>query len=188
LKKEGKIKNFGASVESMEEGLFCLEQEGLASLQIIFNIFRQKPIDVLFEKAKAKKVSLIVRLSLASGLLGGKYKKDTKFAPQDHRTYNRDGQAFNVGETFAGLPFEKGVELADQLNAMVPAGMSMSQMANRWCLDFDAVTTIIPGARNPEQAVENTKAGDLPPLSKELHQKLKDFYQKEVASHIRGPY
>jgi aryl-alcohol dehydrogenase-like predicted oxidoreductase len=188
LKKEGKIKNFGASVESMEEGLFCLEQEGLASLQIIFNIFRQKPIDVLFEKAKAKKVSLIVRLSLASGLLGGKYKKDTKFSPQDHRTYNRDGQAFNVGETFAGLPFEKGVELADELNSMVPSGMSMSQMANRWCLDFDAVTTIIPGAKNPEQAIENPKAGDLPPLSAELHRKLKEFYEKEVVSHIRGPY
>src|SRR5581483_4266501 len=114
LKKNGKIKQFGASVESMEEGLFCLEQEGLASLQIIFNIFRQKPIDILFEKAKSKKVSLMIRLSLASGILSGKFKKDTRFAPQDHRTYNRDGKAFNVGETFAGLPFEKGVELADK--------------------------------------------------------------------------
>jgi aryl-alcohol dehydrogenase-like predicted oxidoreductase len=188
LKKEGKIKNFGASVESMEEGLYCLEQDGLASLQIIFNIFRQKPIESLFARAKAKGVSLIVRLPLASGLLAGKYKKDTKFAPEDHRTYNRDGDAFNVGETFAGLPFEKGVELADKLKGMTPPGMSLSQMANRWCLDFDAVTTIIPGAKNAEQAVENAKASDLPPLSGELHQKLSEFYQKEVAAHIRGSY
>jgi aryl-alcohol dehydrogenase-like predicted oxidoreductase len=188
LKREGKIRNFGASVETMEEGLFCLEQEGLGSLQIIFNIFRQKPIDTLFEKAKAKGVSLIVRLSLASGLLSGKFTKDTKFAPQDHRTYNRDGQAFNVGETFAGLPFEKGVELANQLKSMVPPGMTLSQMANRWCLDFDAVTTVIPGAKNLEQAVENAKASDLAPLSGELHQKLKDFYKNQVAAHIRGAY
>ncbi|HEY5039262.1 MAG TPA: aldo/keto reductase [bacterium] len=188
LKKEGKIKDWGASVESMEEALFCLEQDGLASLQIIFNIFRQKPIDVLFEKAKAKGVSLIVRLPLASGLLGGKYKKDTKFPPQDHRTYNRDGQAFNVGETFAGLPFERGVELADKLNSMVPPGMTLSQMANRWCLDFDAVTTIIPGAKNPAQAVENAKASDLKPLSDELHLKLKEFYDREVKAFIRGSY
>ncbi len=188
LKKEGKIKNFGASVETVEEGLFCLEQEGVASLQIIFNIFRQKPIDVLFEKAKAKGIALIVRLPLASGLLAGKYKKDTQFAPGDHRTYNRNGDAFNVGETFAGLPFEKGVELADKLKLMVPAGMTLSQMANRWCLDFDAVTTIIPGAKNPGQAIENAKASDLPPLSRDLHQKLSEFYKKEVASHIRGAY
>jgi aryl-alcohol dehydrogenase-like predicted oxidoreductase len=188
LKKEGKIKQFGVSVETMEEGLFCLEQADVASLQIIFNLFRQKPIEALFAKAKAKGVAIIVRLPLASGLLAGKYKKDTKFAPQDHRTYNRDGDAFNVGETFAGLPFEKGVELADRLKAMVPPGMSLSQFANRWCLDFDAVTTIIPGAKNAEQALDNAKASDLPPLPKELHQQLGDFYRKEVAAHIRGAY
>jgi aryl-alcohol dehydrogenase-like predicted oxidoreductase len=188
LKKEGKIKSFGASVESMEEGLFCLEQKGLASLQIIFNIFRQKPLDLLFEKAKAGNVALIIRLSLASGLLAGKFTKDTKFSPQDHRTYNRDGQAFNVGETFAGLPFEIGVELADKLKSLVPPGMTLGQMANRWCLDFEAVTTIIPGAKNPEQAVENAKTSELQPLTKDLHQKLREFYQKEVAAHIRGPY
>ena len=188
LKREGKIKRFGVSVETVEEGLFCLEQEGVASLQVIFNLFRQKPIDKLFEAAKAKGVAIIVRLPLASGLLAGKYKKDTQFAPQDHRTYNRDGQAFNVGETFAGLPFEKGVELADKLKGMVPAGMSLGQMANRWCLDFDAVTTIIPGAKNPEQALDNAKASDLPPLSKELHSGLRDFYTKEVAGFVRGAY
>ena len=188
LKKEGKIKNFGVSVETVEEGLFCLEQEGVASLQVIFNIFRQKPIAGLFERAKAKGVGIIVRLPLASGLLAGKYKKDTQFAPQDHRTYNRDGQAFNVGETFAGLSFEKGVELADRLKAMVPEGMTLGQMANRWCLDFDAVTTIIPGAKNPEQAKDNARASDWPPLSKDLHGKLSEFYDKEVKAFIRGAY
>ena len=188
LKKDGKIKNFGVSVETVEEGLFCLRQEGMASLQIIFNIFRQKPIDDLLAQAKAKGVGIIVRLPLASGLLAGKYKKETQFAPQDHRTYNRDGQAFNVGETFAGLPFEKGVELADKLKAMVPTGMTLGQMANRWCLDFEAVSTIIPGAKNPQQALDNAKASDLAPLSKELHGKLRDFYLREVAGHIRGAY
>jgi aryl-alcohol dehydrogenase-like predicted oxidoreductase len=188
FKKDGKIKNFGVSVESMDEALLCLGQEGLASLQIIFNIFRQKPITALFEKAKEKKVSLLVRLPLASGLLSGKFKKDTVFAAQDHRNYNRDGQAFNVGETFAGIPFEKGVDLVESLKSWVPAGMSMSQMATRWCLDFDAVTTLIPGAKNPEQALENALVSRLFPLSKELHQKLKDFYEKEVSVHIRGSY
>lgn len=188
LKRSGKIRNFGVSVETVEEGLYCLEQEGVASLQVIFNIFRQKPIAVLFEKAKAKGVAIIVRLPLASGLLAGKFTKDTKFAPQDHRNYNKDGQAFNVGETFAGLPFEKGVELADRLKPMVPAGMTLGQMADRWCLDFDAVTTIIPGAKSPEQAVGNAKASDLPALSKDLHRELSGFYDKEVAAHIRGPY
>jgi aryl-alcohol dehydrogenase-like predicted oxidoreductase len=188
LKREGKIRDFGASVESMDEALFCLEQEGLASLQIIFNIFRQKPIDVLFEKAKSKGTALIARLPLASGLLAGKFTKGTVFAPQDHRNYNRDGKAFNVGETFAGIPFEKGVELADALKLMAPPGMTLAQMACRWCLDFDAVTVLIPGAKNRAQALENAGAGDFPPLAEELRAKLRDFYRKEVEPHIRGPY
>jgi aryl-alcohol dehydrogenase-like predicted oxidoreductase len=125
LQQEGKIRRFGASVESMEEAHICLEQEGLASLQIIFNIFRQKPIDTLFAAAQAKGVALIVRLPLASGLLSGKFTKATHFPKEDHRNFNRDGEAFNVGETFAGLPFEKGVELADALKAMVPPGIEM---------------------------------------------------------------
>src|SRR5206468_442824 len=108
----------------------------------------QKPVSTLFERAKQQKVALIVRLPLASGLLTGKFGKETQFPAGDHRNYNRDGQAFNVGETFAGLPFEKGVDLADQLKLLVPAGLTMTQMALRWCLDFDAVTTIIPGAKN----------------------------------------
>jgi len=188
LQRQGKIKAFGASVESMEEALVCLEQEGLASLQIIFNVFRQKPSDVLFDRAQEKGVALIVRLPLASGLLSGKMTKDSIFAPSDHRTFNRDGARFNVGETFAGLPFEKGVELADALKPLVPQGATMAQFALRWCLDFAAVTTVIPGAKRPEQARANAAASSLPPLSQALHEQLRRFYGDEVAPYIRGPY
>lgn len=188
LQREGKIKAFGVSVESMEEALYCLEQPGVVSLQIIFNIFRQKPIHTLFAAAKKKNVALIVRLPLASGLLGGKMTKRTQFAPTDHRVENRDGQLFNVGETFAGLPFEKGVELADSLKPLVPAGQTMADFALRWCLDFEAVSVLIPGARNPEQARGNVRASDLPPLGSECHARLSSLYEREVAAHIRGPY
>jgi aryl-alcohol dehydrogenase-like predicted oxidoreductase len=187
LKREGKIKNFGVSVESDEEAFICLDQPGLSSLQIIFNIFRQKPTE-LFDQAKKKGVALIVRLPLASGLLSGRFTKETKFADEDHRTYNRDGQAFNVGETFAGLPFEKGVELSVSLGEMVPEGMTMAQMSLRWILDFDAVTVIIPGASTPTQSRANAGASDLPPLSEKLHARLSEFYQAHVAAHIRGKY
>lgn len=187
LKREGKIKGFGASVETNEEALICLRQDQLASLQIIFNIFRQKPLE-FFEMAKSKGVALIVRLPLASGLLSGKFTKETKFTDKDHRNYNREGQAFNIGETFAGLPFEKGVELSEALKALVPEGMTMAQFALRWILDFDAVSVIIPGASKPGQARANVTASDLPPLGEELHARLKTFYQTEVARHIRGPY
>ena len=188
LKQEGKIRRFGASVESMEEAKICLEQEGLTSLQIIFNIFRQKPIATLFAEAERRQVALIVRLPLASGLLAGKYRKDTQFAAGDHRTYNRDGDAFNVGETFAGLPFETGVEFADALKPLVPAGMTMAQMALRWCLDFPAVTTIIPGAKDSAMARANAAVSDLPPLGPELHTKLTLFYADHVEASVRGPY
>mgnify|MGYP001224214639 FL=1 len=188
LKREGKIRDFGVSVESMEEALFCVKQDGIASLQIIFNLFRQKPAHVLFDEAKHRKVALLVRLPLASGLLGGKMTKSTSFPADDHRNFNRDGAAFNVGETFAGLPFEKGVELADALKSFVPAGLTLPELALRWCLDFDAVSAIIPGAKNPDQARANARASSLAPLPKELHAKLSDFYTREVAPHIRGPY
>lgn len=187
LRHEGKIKHWGVSVETAEEALICLEQEGLTSLQIIFNIFRQKPLQFL-ELAKSKGVGIIVRLPLASGLLSGKYNKATEFASNDHRTYNREGEKFNVGETFAGLPFEKGVELAEALKPLVPAGMSMAQMALRWTIDFDPVSVTIPGARSADQARDNAAAGELPPLKDELHIQLQNFYEKEVAPHIRGPY
>jgi len=188
LKKEGKLKAYGASVESMDEALFCIGHGGVSTLQIIFNIFRQKPSHALFNAALARKVGIIVRLPLASGLLSGKMTRQTSFAENDHRLFNRDGQHFNVGETFAGLPYELGVELSDELKLMVPEGVSMAAWALRWCLDFDAVSTVIPGARNPQQALGNVAATTLPPLSADVHEKLAAFYQRSVTAHIRGPY
>jgi len=188
LQAEGKIRAFGASVESMDEALWCVGQEGCASLQIIFNLFRQKPIAALFNAARVRGTAFIVRLPLASGLLAGKFTAATRFPASDHRNYNRDGQAFNVGETFAGLPFARGVALADTLRPLVPAGLTMAEMALRWCLDYDAISVIIPGAKNADQARANARVSSLPPLPRELHQQLADFYQREVHAHIRGPY
>jgi aryl-alcohol dehydrogenase-like predicted oxidoreductase len=188
LKKEGKIKRFGLSVESMEEAGICLEQEGVSSLQIIFNIFRQKPITELFDQAKTKGVALIVRLPLASGLLSGKFNSRSTFPENDHRNYNQNGDQFNVGETFAGLPFSKGVEMTDALKPLIPEGMTLAQMALRWVLDFDAVTVAIPGATTPEQAKLNCSASDLPPLPTELHQQLRGFYETQALPFIRGKY
>ncbi len=188
LKDEGKIRAYGASVESMDEAKICLDHGGVSSLQIIFNIFRQKPAAELFDAAQAARVGLVVRLPLASGLLAGKYTRESRFGPDDHRNYNRDGAAFNVGETFAGLPFGKGVELVDELKPLVPEGVSMAAWAIRWCLDFEAVTTVIPGARNPAQVRSNVAAADLPGLGDEVHRRLAEFYRSAVRSHIRGPY
>ena len=188
LKREGKIRDFGVSVESMAEADFCVRQDGVAALQIIFNIFRQKPIHPLFAEAKQRNVALLIRLPLASGLLGGKMKKGMTFPANDHRNFNRDGQQFNVGETFAGLPFEQGVELADALKPLVPAGQTLADFALRWCLDFDAVSAIIPGAKNPDQARANARASALPPLDAARHAKLAEFYAREIAAHIRGAY
>ncbi len=186
LQKEGKIRYWGVSVESMEEGKFCLAQEGLTSLQIIFNIFRQKPVTTLLEQAQAQRVALIARIPLASGLLTGKFDRNTVFAPEDHRSYNRDGQLFNVGETFVGLPFTTGVELVEELKTLIPEDLTLTAL--RWCLDYPAITTVIPGAKNPDQVAQNAQASDRPPLSPELHQALRQFYQTKVAQNIRGPY
>ncbi|WP_435007949.1 aldo/keto reductase [Tundrisphaera lichenicola] len=188
LKGEGLIRDFGASVESMEEASLCLEQEGLASLQVIFNAFRQKPIEALFPRAQAEGVAIIVRLPLASGVLGGRMDRATRFPENDHRNYNRDGQVFNVGETFAGLPFEEAVDLAGALKPMVPPGLTMAEMAQRWVLDHDAVSVVITGASRPEQAVANASVSDLPPLDRGLHERLAGFYRAEVERRIRGPY
>jgi aryl-alcohol dehydrogenase-like predicted oxidoreductase len=188
LKDEGAIRDFGASVETVDEGLVCLEQEGLASLQVIFNLFRQKLVAELLPQAKAADVSIIVRLPLASGLLAGKFTKDTTFSADDHRTFNRDGQMFNVGETFAGLPFETGVELTERLRELLPGGITMAQASLRWILDHDAVTTVIPGASSVAQAEGNAAASGLAPFSPELHEALAEFYRTRVVQHIRGPY
>ena len=188
LQSEGVIKHFGASVETVEEGLMCIEQEGLLSLQVIYNIFRQKLTEELLPQAKAKGVGIIVRLPLASGMLSGKFSADTKFAENDHRNFNRDGQCFNVGETFAGLPYEKGLELVEELKGMLPEGMSMADMAQRWILDHDAVSTIIPGASRPDQIGRNAVISDLAPLPQQLHDDLIAFYKEKVAQHVRGAY
>jgi aryl-alcohol dehydrogenase-like predicted oxidoreductase len=188
LKQEGKIKQFGFSVESMEEAHICLQEEGVASLQIIFNVLRQKAISTIFKEAQDKQVALIVRLPLASGLLSGHFTRDTSFADNDHRNFNRDGQEFNVGETFSGLPFEKGLELVENLKKLVPDDLTLSQFTLRWILDFDAVSVVIPGSKNPQQVIDNCVASSLPPLSTTTHEALSDFYFKKVASHIRGKY
>ena len=188
LKSEGLIRHFGASVESVDEGLTCLEHDDLLSLQVIFNPLRQKLIEELFPRAAEQGVGIIVRLPLASGLLSGKFTTETTFGEGDHRNFNRDGACFNVGETFAGIPFEKGLQLADQLRPLVPEGMTMAQMSQRWILDFEAVSVIIPGASSPEQARENATVSTLSPLSGELHDTLRRFYLSNVHEHIRGPY
>jgi aryl-alcohol dehydrogenase-like predicted oxidoreductase len=187
LKAEGKIRRFGASVESTEEAKACLTQDGLASLQIIFNIYRQTPMTAIFEEAQSKGVAIIVRLPLASGLLSGRYTLATTFAATDHRTYNRNGEKFNVGETFAGLPFEKGLELTEKLKTLLPPGYTLPLAALRWCLDFPAVSVIIPGARTAAQARNNADTSGVPPLPADVHEKLRRFYRDEVRPAVRGP-
>jgi aryl-alcohol dehydrogenase-like predicted oxidoreductase len=186
---EGKIRRFGASVESVAEAEMLLDNcPGLYSLQVIFNLFRQKPIEAIFEKAKDKRVGIIARVPLASGVLSGKFGAKTIFGENDHRNYNRDGEKFNVGETFAGVPFEKGVELCERLGAMLPEGMSLAEMALRWILDFDAVTTVIPGATRIEQARSNAGVSELPVLGEALHAELKALYESEIEAFVRGVY
>ena len=188
LKKEGKIKAFGLSIESMEEAELCLKQEGVLSLQIIFNVLRQKPIEAIFESALEKQVALIIRLPLASGLLSGNFSKNTSFAENDHRNFNRNGEHFNVGETFSGLPYEKGLELVSQLGDMIPNDIPLSLAALRWVLDFEAVSVVIPGSKSPEQVQHNCRASDLTSLAPSLHETLKQFYKQDIASFIRGKY
>ena len=186
LQAEGTIRFFGASVESMDEALYCLTVPGLTSLQIIFNVFRQKPAEALFAAAKDAGVALIARTPLASGLLTAKFKPTTTFAGSDHRHFNRDGAHFNPGETFAGLPFETGVALAQGLREFRPVRVTMAQFALRFILDFPEISVVIPGARKAAQVVENMAALDVEPLSGRVHGQLADFYRTRVAPHIRG--
>lgn len=188
LRADGLIARFGASVETVEEALICLEQEGLTSLQVIFNIFRQKPLEELLPKAKAKGVGIIVRLPLASGLLSGKMTRDTVFKADDHRNFNRDGAQFNVGETFAGLEYQTGVALAEEVATFVPAGMTMAQLSLRWLLDQDAVSVVIPGASSAAQVEANASAATLPPLEASIHAGLASLYRQKIHSAVRGPY
>jgi aryl-alcohol dehydrogenase-like predicted oxidoreductase len=186
FQRAGLIRHFGASVETIEEGLFCLGHPGMASLQIIFSLFRQDAAHELLPQAEAADVGIIVRLPLASGLLGGKMTVHEEFAEVDHRRYNRDGQRFNVGETFSGLPFEKGVELVEQLRRELPTDHALGQWALRWILDHPQVSTIIAGTSRPAQVAENAAASALPPLSPEQHDQLSKFYIEQVRPLVRG--
>lgn len=186
FQREGLIQHYGASVETLEEGLFCLRQPNLASLQIIFNLFRQDAITELLPAAARADVGVIVRLPLASGLLSGKFAPDHRFAEQDHRHFNRDGQAFNVGETFSGLPFGVAVERVRQLESLLPQNMTLAQLALRWILDQPAVSTVIAGVSKADQVAANVSASALGPLPQALHRQLFDFYTEKVRGQVRG--
>jgi aryl-alcohol dehydrogenase-like predicted oxidoreductase len=188
LQQEGKIRHYGVSVETVEEGLICLDNPNVKSLQVIFNLFRQRPLEVLLPEAYKKGVGILVRLPLASGLLTGKYTLDHVFEEDDHRKFNENGASFNVGETFAGLGFKKGVELSDQLKWIADGRESMASAALRWIIDQKEVTCIIPGFRNETQVAENIKAINTKPFSPEEQTRLQVFYQEKVVEYIRGPY
>ncbi len=186
FQRDGLVAHWGASVETVEEGLLCLKQDGCATLQIIFNLFRQDAVAELLPAAKAADVGIIVRLPLASGLLSGKYTADHQFDEKDHRNYNRDGGFFNVGETFSGLPFADGVRLVNEMKALLPEDVPLAQSALRWILDHDAVSSIIAGVTKPHQLEGNVAAADLPALGEQRHARLAAFYQDEVRPKVRG--
>jgi aryl-alcohol dehydrogenase-like predicted oxidoreductase len=187
LQDEKLIRHWGVSVETSEEALICLEQEGLASLQIIFNLFRQHVAEEIFAKAKEKDVAVIVRVPLASGLLSGKFNHQTTFTANDHRNYNANGEVFNTGETFSGIEFNKGIEFSHEIANLFP-DERMAQWAIRWILDHPEVTTVIPGASKVSQVENNVAASDLPPLSNDVHTKLRKLYDEEIKPAIRGHY
>ena len=186
FQSEGLIRHYGASVETVEQGLFCLDNSNVTSLQVIFNLFRQDAIEELFPKAQEKNVGIIVRLPLASGLLSDTMNIDRKFDESDHRNYNQNGEFFNVGETFSGIPFAKGVELSKHIKHFAPKDIALSQFALRWILDFPAVTTVIAGTSRAQQVAENVLSSSLPKLDPNLRQRLADFYVQDVRPHIRG--
>lgn len=183
---EGLIKHYGASVETLEQARSCINRPGLTSLQIIFNVLRQDAADTLLQEAQEANVGIIARLPLASGLLSGRYNANTTFSQTDHRYFNRNGQAFSVGETFSGIPFNTGLNITNQLSRLCPQNMTLAQMAIRWVLDFPQVSSVIVGAKTVEQVYSNAAAAQLPSLSTELHAQLRAFYYKNVRKHIRG--
>lgn len=188
LQGEGKIRHYGVSVETVEEGLICLENPNVKSLQIIFNMFRQKPLETLIPEAYKKGVGLLVRLPLASGLLTGKFATNHVFEADDHRNFNENGEAFNIGETFAGLGFHKGVELADEVKWIAEGRKSMASAALRWILDHKEITSIIPGFKNVKQVEDNLLTLETKPFSEEERQEIRRFYHEKVEDFIRGPY
>lgn len=181
---QGKIRNYGVSVERVEEALKAIEYPGVVSIQIIFNAFRQRPIEHFFKQAEEKKVAIIARVPLASGLLSGKFKKDTKFEANDHRLFNRNGEAFDVGETFSGVPYEVGLEAVEKVRPLVSGDTTMAKFALRWILMFDAVTVAIPGARNPQQAQSNAEAAGLPAISSDAMQEIRSIYDTYIKQYV----
>ena len=188
LKRKGKIRYYGVSVEKVAEALQATEYADLQSVQIIFNMFRSKPATEFFPTAKERKVGVIVRVPLASGLLSGKITAQTKFPDDDHRNFNRQGQAFDVGETFSGVNLETGLRAVEELKTIVPQGATLAQIALRWILMFDSVTCAIPGAKRPEQVDENVKAAVLPPLSTETMSKVQAIYDRLIRDEVHAHY
>ena len=180
LVKAGKIRYYGVSVEKVEEALKAIEYPNVQSVQIIFNIFRHRPADLLFDQVKKRKVGILARVPLASGMLTGKLKPDSAFSSNDHRAYNRNGESFDRGETFSGVGYDIALKAVEELKAICPEGMSMVQFALRWILMFDAVTCAIPGVKRPAQAEENFSAADLPPLSDETMGKVLSIYDRSI--------
>jgi len=180
LVQAGKLRYYGVSVEKVEEALKAIEYPNVQSVQIIFNIFRMRPAELFFPEAKRRGVGILARVPLASGLLTGKLKPDSSFERDDHRAFNRRGEAFDRGETFSGVDFEAGLAAVEELRPLVPPGMTMTQFALRWILMFDAVTCAIPGAKRPAQAEENVAAADLPPLSPETMEKVRAIYEARI--------
>ena len=184
LRARGAIAHWGVSVEKVEEGLKAIAYDGCTSVQIIWNIFRQRPAELFFREAQRRNVSIIARVPLASGLLTGKMTAQTAFAADDHRAFNRDGAAFDKGETFSGVPFETALAAVEAIRPLLPAGVPMAAFALRWCLMDPAATTVIPGARNAAQARANAAAADLPPLPEATMQALAALYRDRIAPHV----
>ena len=184
LKQAGKILYYGVSVEKVEEALKAIEYPGLATVQIIFNIFRQRPKDLFFPLAQQRDVGILVRLPLSSGLLSGKITRHTAFAADDHRNYNRHGEQFDRGETFSGVDFDVALDAVEEIRRLLPDGISMANFALRWILDHEAVSCVIPGARNEAQVVQNAAASALPPLTAEQMAALEKLYDTKIRSLV----
>ena len=180
LVKAGKLRHYGASVEKVEEALKAIEFPNVQTIQIIFNIFRQRPAELLFPEAQRRKVGILSRVPLASGLLSGKITRASRFAKDDHRNFNRHGEAFDRGETFSGVDFETGLRVVEALKSSAPNGASLAQLALRWILEFPAVTCAIPGAKRPAQVAENIAASDLKPLSPATMKKIGALYEAQI--------
>jgi aryl-alcohol dehydrogenase-like predicted oxidoreductase len=180
LVEQGKLRHYGVSVEKVEEALKAIEFLNVQSVQIIFNVFRQRPAELFFAQAQKRKVGVLARVPLASGLLSGRMSADSRFSNDDHRNFNRHGEAFDRGETFSGVDFETGLEVVEPLKKLVPSGVSLAQFALRWILEHPAVTCAIPGARRPTQVTENIAASDLPPLSEATFKRVRRIYDDRI--------